>query len=95
MAGVLLHVAGDAFNNIGVIIAGAIIWKTTSPQRYYADPAVSMAIALMILISSLPLVKKTGHILLQSPPTGIDVADIKHDLETVGCTSCHMDTDQC
>jgi solute carrier family 30 (zinc transporter), member 1 len=57
MAGVMLHVAGDAFNNIGVIIAGAIIWKTSSPNRFYADPAVSMAIALMILLSSLPLGK--------------------------------------
>jgi zinc transporter 1 len=55
MAGVMLHVAGDAFNNIGVIIAGVIVWKTSSPNRYYADPAVSMAIALMILLSALPL----------------------------------------
>ncbi|KAF2666602.1 cation diffusion facilitator family metal ion transporter [Microthyrium microscopicum] len=90
MAGVLLHLAGDAFNNIGVIIAGIIIWKTSSPHRYYADPAVSMAIAIMILLSSLPLVKKTGHILLQSPPTGLDVDDIKHDLEAIpGIKSVH------
>jgi solute carrier family 30 (zinc transporter), member 1 len=101
MAGVLLHIAGDAINNVGVIIAGLIIWKTDSPHRFYADPAVSMFIALMILFSSLPLgkkhnsnvlhlqaliitsVKRTGHILLQSPPSGIDVDDIKHDLEKV------------
>jgi zinc transporter 1 len=90
MAGVLLHLAGDAFNNIGVIIAGLIIWKVKSEKRYYADPAVSMAIALMILLSSLPLVKRTGHILLQSPPTGIDVKDIQHDLESIpGITSVH------
>jgi len=83
MAGVLLHLAGDAFNNIGVIIAGIIVWKTNSPHRFYADPAVSLAIALMIILSSIPLVKRTGHILLQSPPTGIDVADIQHDLESI------------
>jgi zinc transporter 1 len=90
MAGVLLHLAGDAFNNIGVIIAGLIILKVKSEKRYYADPAVSMAIALMILLSSLPLVKRTGHILLQSPPIGIDVKDIQHDLESIpGITSVH------
>jgi zinc transporter 1 len=83
MMGVLLHVASDAINNIGVIIAGLIIWKTDAPGRYYADPAVSMAISLMILFSSLPLVKKTGHILLQSPPLGLDVNDIRHDLEKI------------
>lgn len=53
--GVLVHVAGDAANNVGVIIAGAIIWKTHSHARYYADPAVSMAIAFMIFLSSMPL----------------------------------------
>lgn len=53
--GVLLHVIGDAANNVGVIIAAAVIWKTKYSARFYADPAVSMAIALMIFISSIPL----------------------------------------
>merc|ERR1711939_1000809 len=69
--GVLIHVGGDAANNIGVIIAGAVIWKTKSPRRYYADPAVSVAIALMIFFSSIPLVKKSGLILLESAPSGV------------------------
>lgn len=59
--GVLLHVAGDAANNIGVVIAGAIIWKTSSSGRYYADPAVSMAIAFMIFFSSIPIGSSISH----------------------------------
>jgi solute carrier family 30 (zinc transporter), member 1 len=55
MAGVILHIAGDAINNVGVIIAGLIVWKTDHPGRFYADPAVSLFIALMILISAIPL----------------------------------------
>lgn len=55
MMGVLLHVIGDAANNVGVIIAATVIWKANYPARFYADPAVSMAIALMILLSSIPL----------------------------------------
>ena len=46
--GVLIHVLGDAANNVGVIIAAAVIWKADYPGRFYADPAVSMAIAFMI-----------------------------------------------
>jgi zinc transporter 1 len=57
IAGVLIHITGDAFNNIGVIIAGLVIWKSTSPSRYYADPSVSMAIAIIILLSAVPLGK--------------------------------------
>ena len=55
MMGVLLHVIGDAANNVGVIIAATIIWKARYTARFYADPAVSMAIAFMILLSSIPL----------------------------------------
>lgn len=55
MLGVLIHVVGDAANNVGVIISALVIWLTTSPGRYYADPAVSMAIAIVILTTSLPL----------------------------------------
>jgi zinc transporter 1 len=53
--GVLIHIAGDALNNLGVIIVGAVIWKTTSPGRFYADPAIGVFIAVMIFLSSIPL----------------------------------------
>lgn len=79
--GVLLHVLGDAANNVGVIIAATIIWKTRSPARFYADPAVSMTIAIVIMLSSLPLMKRSGMILMQSTPGGVDPEDVKHDLQ--------------
>ena len=55
MMGVLIHVLGDAVNNVGVIIAAAVIWKTNFAGRFYADPAVGMAISIMIFASSWPL----------------------------------------
>lgn len=55
MLGVLIHVLGDAANNVGVIISGLIIWLTKYPGRFYTDPAVSMVIALIIFMTSLPL----------------------------------------
>ena len=88
--GVLIHVLGDAINNIGVIISALIIWLTKSPGRFYADPAVSMWIAIMILISAIPLTKRSGKILLQSVPLGVNIDDIKHDLESLpGVLSVH------
>ncbi|KAI8648727.1 hypothetical protein NCS55_01481000 [Fusarium keratoplasticum] len=90
LMGVFLHVVGDAVNNIGVIIAASIIWKTSSPARFYADPAVSMAIALMIFFSSWPLVFKTGTVLMGSVPKGVDLKDVQQDLEKVpGVVSVH------
>jgi zinc transporter 1 len=55
MMGVLVHLVGDAINNIGVIIAAAVIWQAKYEGRFYADPGASMGIAFMILASSIPL----------------------------------------
>ncbi|KAJ0118050.1 cation diffusion facilitator family metal ion [Diaporthe amygdali] len=90
MLGVLVHVVGDAINNIGVIIAAVIIWQTRSEARFYADPAASMFIAIMIFISSIPLTKNSGAILLESAPRGVEIDDVKHDLEQIpGIESVH------
>ena len=83
MLGVLVHVIGDAINNIGVIIAAVIIWQTRTEARFYADPAASMFIAIMIFVSAIPLTRNTGAILLQSAPRGVEIEDVKHDLEQV------------
>jgi zinc transporter 1 len=83
MLGVMLHVAGDALNNLGVAIAAVIIWKTDNPARYYADPGVSLLIAVMIVVTAVPLVKRSGEILLQTVPVGVDPIDVRHDLEKV------------
>jgi zinc transporter 1 len=81
--GVLTHVLGDAINNIGVIISALVIWLTHSPSRFYADPAVSMFIAMMIVGTAIPLTRRSGKILLQSAPLGITIADVKQDLESI------------
>jgi len=90
MMGVLIHVIGDAINNVGVIIAATVIWKAKFEGRFYADPGVSMGISFLILLSSLPLVKNSGSILLQSVPLGVNLEDVKHDLEKIpGISSVH------
>ncbi|OQE80746.1 hypothetical protein PENNAL_c0044G02645 [Penicillium nalgiovense] len=91
MMGVMLHVIGDAINNLGVMAAGLIIWLAAPHTgRYYADPGVSMFIAILIIMSSFPLMRRAGMILLESVPTGVDMCDVKHDLEKIkGVTSIH------
>lgn len=88
--GALIHVISDALNNIGVIIAALVIMLTKYEARFYADPGVSLGISLMILLSSIPLVKNSGKILMQSAPRGVDFDDVKHDLEKIpGIESVH------
>lgn len=83
MMGALIHVIGDALNNIGVIIAALVIMFAKYDGRFYADPGVSLGISMMILLSSIPLVKNSGKILMQSAPRGVDFDDVRHDLEKV------------
>ncbi|KAF3031864.1 hypothetical protein E8E11_001924 [Didymella keratinophila] len=76
MLGVLIHVLGDAINNIGVIISAVVIWQASGHGRYYIDPAISCFIAIMILISAIPLTKSSGSILLQIAPGGVETDHI-------------------
>lgn len=88
--GLFLHVLGDALGNIGVMASALIIWLTTSPSRYYADPAISLVITLIILKTAVPMCKDTAKPLLQATPEHIDVDDIKLDIESLdGVRSCH------
>ncbi|KAF5316208.1 hypothetical protein D9619_006417 [Psilocybe cf. subviscida] len=83
LAAVLLHLLGDAVNNIGVIIAAVIFLKLHTPKRFYADPAVSLAISLIIFGSAIPMTLKSGRILLEASPTYLDLAKVKEDLITL------------
>ncbi|KAH8813445.1 CDF zinc transporter [Flagelloscypha sp. PMI_526] len=80
MLGVLIHLLGDAVNNVGVIISAVIIWTVDSPARFYADPAASLLIGIIIFAGAIPLSKKCGHILLEAAPTHIDMKGVKADL---------------
>jgi len=90
MRGVFLHVMGDALGNIGVIATALFIWKTDFSWRNYADPAVSLLITVIILLSALPLCKAASRILLQAVPEHLSIDDIKDDISDLdGIVSCH------
>jgi len=90
MNAMILHVIGDALGNVGVIVSALIIWLTTWSGRFYADPAVSLFITIIILKSTIPLTSATAKILLQATPDHIDVNDIKEDIQELpGVISCH------
>lgn len=83
MMAIIAHMVGDAINNIGIIIAALVVWKGSHSARYYVDPIVSTAIAIMILTTALPICKTTGLILMESMPTSLRVDKVKKDLEKI------------
>ena len=90
MNAMVLHVLGDALGNVGVIITALVIWLTDWPGRFYADPAVSLFITLIILRSAIPLTVAASKILLQATPEHIDLNDVREDIQALpGVLSCH------
>jgi cobalt-zinc-cadmium efflux system protein len=70
LEGVLRHSAADALGSIGVIVAGVFVLAGGSSV---ADPIVSLAISLLILISSWRLIKEPVDVLMEAAPAGLDV----------------------
>lgn len=88
--GIFLHVMGDALGNVGVIATALIIWLTDYSWRFYFDPLISLVITVIILFSALPLCRAASRILLQAVPAGLEIDDIREDIESLdGVVSCH------
>src|SRR3954451_8448399 len=65
----VLHMLGDAFSSAGIIAAALLIRATGA---LYWDPAVSIAIGVLILWSSWGILREAINLLLEGTPRGID-----------------------
>ncbi|KAK5312042.1 Zinc resistance conferring protein [Exophiala xenobiotica] len=84
------RVLGDAVGNIGVIASALYIWLTDFSRRFYADPAVSVIITAIILHTAIPLCTAASRIPLEAVPEGINIDEIKQDINTLPrIADCH------
>ncbi len=82
-----LHVLGDALGSVGAIAAAAIIAST---GWTLADPIVSIALALLILVGAWRLVRESTDILLESVPGHVSMAEVHRRILAVsGVTAVH------
>jgi len=80
MRSAFLHMLGDALSTAAVIVGGAVIYFTGSK---WVDPALSLAIAALILWSSIAIVRETLNILLEGTPRGLSLSDIRAKMQEV------------
>jgi cobalt-zinc-cadmium efflux system protein len=78
--GAWLHVLGDALGSVGAIVAGLLIWWL---GWYWADPAASLVIGVLILFSSWNLLKQSVSVLMEHAPGHIDVDQVRNALISV------------
>jgi cobalt-zinc-cadmium efflux system protein len=77
MRGAFLHMTADAAGSVGVI-AAAVIILTTGAE--WADPAVSLLIAGLILWSTWKLLRSVVLVLLEATPADVDPAAVAEKL---------------
>lgn len=77
---ILIHNFGDALSNIA-IIAGAIAIRMTG--AHWIDPLLGLAIGLLVLWSSVGILRESAHVLLEGRPRGMLVEDVARAILTV------------
>lgn len=71
---VYVHMLGDAFASIGVIIGGLAILFT---GLYWIDSVVSVFIGLFILYSSWGIIREATDVLLEAAPKGLSMKEVE------------------
>jgi len=85
--GAFLHMAADALVSVGVVVAGGLyLWQGWS----WIDPVVSLLIALVIVVGTWSLLRRSLHLLFDGVPDGIDTEAIHQTLlELPGVVGVH------
>jgi cobalt-zinc-cadmium efflux system protein len=77
---ILIHNFGDALSNIA-IIGGAVAIRLTG--AHWIDPLLGLAIGLLVLWSSIGILRESSHILLEGRPLEMRVEEVARAMLTI------------
>lgn len=87
MKGAYLHVLSDALGSVGVLVAALLIAVT---GKTLWDPVVSLSISVLIVLSSVRLIRESVNIFMEGVPAHIDPEALERALRAVpGVSSVH------
>jgi cobalt-zinc-cadmium efflux system protein len=85
--GAFLHLLGDAAVSFGVVLGGGLILFT---GKHWIDPAISVAISVVIVWGTLGLLREAVSLSLQGVPAAVDPHGVRTYLEQrPGVTAVH------
>jgi cobalt-zinc-cadmium efflux system protein len=79
--GAFLHMAADALVSLGVVVAAVLIHFT---GWLWLDPAISIAIAAIVLAGTWGLLRDAGGLMMDAVPSGIDRDAVEAYLGALG-----------
>jgi cobalt-zinc-cadmium efflux system protein len=85
--GAWMHVASDTLASVGVILAGFGVWAL---GWMWLDPAVSIVVSLLVLLSAWHLVREALDVLMETVPSHLDPEAVRLTLLSVpGVSALH------
>ena len=72
--GAYLHMVADAGVSFGVVVAASVIMLT---EWLWVDPAISLVIAAVVLVSGWGLARDSVNLALDGVPRGIELSDVR------------------
>lgn len=78
--GAVLHVMGDLLGSVAALASGLVIWAT---GWLAVDPILSLVICVVILVSSLRLLREALHVFMEAVPRHLSLQDIGQAMASV------------
>ncbi len=72
--GAFLHLVADAAVSAGVVVAGAILWKT---GWGWIDPATSLLVSAVVLVGTWSLLRDALHLAMDGVPRHIELGEVR------------------
>jgi cobalt-zinc-cadmium efflux system protein len=83
-----LHVLSDTISSLAVL--GGAVTMAFHPELRFIDPALSLAIAVLILVGAVRLILEITDILMEAVPNHIDVTRVLRQMESAdGVVAVH------
>ena len=76
-----IHILGDALQNIGVFIAGIIIYFL--PRYSIADPICTYIFSIIVGFTTINILKDCIFVLMEGSPVDIDIEELESDLREI------------
>jgi cobalt-zinc-cadmium efflux system protein len=72
--GAFLHLAADAAVSAGVVVAGAVVWRT---GWAWIDPLTSLVVSGVVLVGTWGLLRDSLHLAMDGVPRSIDLEKVR------------------
>jgi len=76
-----IHALGDLIQNIGVVVAGSMIWW--DKKYFLLDPICTLFFAVLVLVVTTPIISNAIYLLMEAVPKSVDTKALIRNIRGV------------